>query len=111
MFVILWEFEVKHGCEAAFRKAYGPEGDWAALFRRHPRYRKTRLLQDSSDPHLYYSLDVWESENDHLHFLDANGEEYVSLDRATEGLTERERRIGAFETDAEPALGSGKPTD
>ena len=28
MFVILWEFEVKPGCEQSFESAYGPGGPW-----------------------------------------------------------------------------------
>ena len=34
MFVALWEFEVKPGCEDRFETVYGPDGDWASLFRR-----------------------------------------------------------------------------
>jgi len=28
MFVALWEFEVKPGCEERLEKVYGPRGDW-----------------------------------------------------------------------------------
>lgn len=34
MFLALWEYEVKPGCEERFEKVYGPEGNWAQLFRR-----------------------------------------------------------------------------
>ena len=27
MFVALWEYEVKSGCEETFQSAYGPQGD------------------------------------------------------------------------------------
>jgi len=26
---ILWQYEVRPGCEDRFRKIYGPTGDWA----------------------------------------------------------------------------------
>jgi hypothetical protein len=32
MFLALWEYEVKPGCEERFENVYGPEGDWARLF-------------------------------------------------------------------------------
>jgi hypothetical protein len=32
MFLILWEFEVKPGCEQSFESAYGPDGTWMRLF-------------------------------------------------------------------------------
>ena len=47
MFVALWEFEVKPGYEERFEMVYGPDGDWAKLFRRDSRYRETRLVQDA----------------------------------------------------------------
>jgi len=28
MFVALWEYEVKPGCEESFQSAYGPQGAW-----------------------------------------------------------------------------------
>ena len=43
MFVALWEFEVKPGCEKEFEKVYVPEGDWAKLFQNDANYRETRL--------------------------------------------------------------------
>jgi hypothetical protein len=54
MFVILWEFEVKPGCEQSFESAYGPEGAWTQLFRRDPGYLKTLLLKDASRTRLPY---------------------------------------------------------
>jgi hypothetical protein len=39
MFLVLWEFEVKPGCEERFERVYGAGGDWDSLFRRdsnHP---------------------------------------------------------------------------
>src|SRR5882757_4144284 len=36
MFLVLWEFEVKPGCEKRFERVYGPGGDWDSLFRRDP---------------------------------------------------------------------------
>jgi len=41
MFVALWEFEVKPGCEERFEMVYGPDGDWAKLFRRNSHYHET----------------------------------------------------------------------
>ena len=34
MFLVLWEFEVKPGCEERFERVYGAGGDWDSLFRR-----------------------------------------------------------------------------
>ncbi len=43
MFVALWEYEVKPGCEERFENAYGPSGDWARLFQSDSNYRETGI--------------------------------------------------------------------
>jgi hypothetical protein len=47
MFLALWEFHVKPGCDERFESVYGPDGDWAQLFRRDPAYQRTLLLHDT----------------------------------------------------------------
>ena len=96
MFVILWEFEVKPGCEQSFESAYGPEGAWSQLFRHDPGYLKTLLLKDPSRTRMYLSLDFWHSESAFRSFHNANYEAYLALDRSTEGLTFRETHLGSF---------------
>ena len=97
MFVALWEFEVKPGCEEQFEKVYGPEGDWAQLFRRDPNYLETRLLRDTVRGSVYLTLDFWNSQEAYEQFMKTHVPEYERLDAASEGLTLRERRIGGFE--------------
>ena len=96
MFVILWEFEVKPGCEQSFESAYGPGGAWVQLFRRNPGYRNTLLLRDPSRPRIYLTLDFWHSESAFQSFHNANLKAYAALDRTTEDLTLRETHLGSF---------------
>jgi heme-degrading monooxygenase HmoA len=96
MFVILWEFEVKPGEEAAFEKTNGPEGPWVQLFQRDPHFRQTQLLKDPFRSRIYITLDFWDSEHDYKRFKLSSQDEYHSLDRITEGLTIRERNLGCF---------------
>jgi heme-degrading monooxygenase HmoA len=97
MFVALWEFEVKPGCEKRFEKAYGPAGEWARLFRSDSDYRETRLLRDSFRPAVYVTLDFWNSREVYENFLSERRAEYEAIDKASAGLTINERRIGGFE--------------
>ncbi len=96
MFVILWEFEVKPGSDRAFAGTNGPQGDWVRLFQRDPHYRMTYLLKDTSRPRFYFTMDLWDSEGAYENFISANRESYDALDQSSEGLTLRERFIGAF---------------
>ena len=97
MFVALWEFEVKPGCEERFEKAYGPSGDWARLFRNDSNYRETQLLRDPKRPAIYLTLDFWNSRQDYEDFMARHANEYKELDALGEKLTCAERRIGWYE--------------
>ncbi len=97
MFVALWEFEVKPGCEERFENAYGPTGDWTKLFRSDTNYRETRLLRDAFRPAIYLTLDFWNSREAYEAFMAANIDTYKMLDAAGEELTSKERRIGWYE--------------
>ena len=56
IFLAVWEFEVKPGCQERFLKVYGPEGDWAKLFRKDANYQETQLLHDLSRGATYLTL-------------------------------------------------------
>lgn len=96
MFLILWEYEVKPGCEERFQSVYGPQGDWARLFQTDAHFRETRLLRDVSRPHCYFTLDHWDDETSFLRFKAANEAAYRALDQASELLTVSERNLGFF---------------
>ncbi len=97
MFVALWEYEVKPGCEKRFEKAYGPDGGWARLFRSDSRYRKTRLVRDAFRRGVYLTMDFWNSREASEKFMATHREEYKALDAAGEELTSSERRLGWYE--------------
>jgi len=96
MFVALWEYEVKPGCEESFQSAYGPQGDWVRLFQADPHFRETRLLRDLSRPRFYFTLDYWDSEIAFQQFKAANHADYAAINRATEPLTISERQLSSF---------------
>jgi len=97
MFLALWEFEVKPGCEKRFLRAYGPEGDWAKLFRKDANYQETRLLHDPEHPAIFLTLDFWASRQAYDSFMATHAAEYEELDAAGKELTLRERKIGWYE--------------
>jgi hypothetical protein len=97
MFLALWEFDVKPGCDEPFESVYGPEGDWAQLFRRDSAYQRTLLLRDPLRSHTYVTCDFWESRKAYESFRQNNLEAYLALDKICEELTVAERKIGAFE--------------
>jgi hypothetical protein len=97
MFLALWEFDVKPGCDQRFESVYGPDGAWAQLFRRDPAYQQTLLLRDTFRDHTYLTCDFWESRKAYESFLQNNSEAYLALDKISAELTVAKRNIGRFE--------------
>jgi len=96
MFLVVWQFEIAEEKIAAFEAAYGPEGDWARLFRKSPEYLGTELLRDAYVSGSYLTIDRWKSEEAFRSFRKENDAEYEGLDRKCDPLTEREARVGAY---------------
>lgn len=102
MLVILWEFRVRPGAEAAFEGAYGPGGAWGRLFARAEGWLGTELLRDGTVPGRYLTLDRWTSAAAYDAFLATHREEYAALDRECGTLAADERLLGRFEAVGEP---------
>lgn len=96
---IVWEFIVKNEAVAEFRHAYGPDGEWVALFRRYPGYAGTSLLQDTVIPGRFLTVDRWETEALYEQMLSATKEDYARLDQSFSKLTVSERKLGAWSED------------
>lgn len=96
MFVILWEFRVKPGHLAEFKKNYAPDGQWSQLFSRSNGYLKTELLHDESQPDRFITIDQWTSSVEYETFLSQWPAEYASLDAQCDGLTESEILLGRW---------------
>ena len=96
MFVVVWQFEVAEEKIAAFETAYGPEGNWAQLFRKSQDYLGTELLRDAYVSGSYLTIDRWANEQAFRSFRKENDAAYEELDRKCDALTHRETRIGAY---------------
>ena len=96
MFIRIWEFRTEPGRSAEFLAAYGSQGVWADLFRRAAGYLGTELLESTTDPAIYMTVDRWESAEAWQSFLRMWSADYAALDRRCDGLTAAETEIGAF---------------
>lgn len=96
MFVVVWQFEIAEEKIADFEAAYGPDGDWAQLFRKSPEYLGTELLRDVYISGSYLTIDRWKSEEAFRAFRRHNDAAYEALDRSCDELTSKETRIGAY---------------
>ncbi|MGQ0384515.1 MAG: antibiotic biosynthesis monooxygenase family protein [Gammaproteobacteria bacterium] len=92
----IWEFHVRADRQREFEHRYGPDGDWARLFRGKPGFIGLELLQDRDDPQRYLTLDRWASVEACREFHERHAAQYAALDRDCQGLTEREAQLGEF---------------
>jgi len=100
----IWEFHVKPDSIPTFEKIYGPDGDWAQLFRRSPEFLGTELLRDLNHSGRYLTNDCWTSREALHQFKQDHRADYDALDRQCESMTDQEISLGEFESvDGEPA--------
>ncbi len=102
MNIMVWEYEVRAGAEAAFEALYGADGAWVALFRTHAGYIGTELLRDALEVaaggRRYLTIDRWRSAADYDAFLASDRARYAEIDAQGDALTASERRVGRYET-------------
>ena len=95
-FVAIWQFDIHPSLRSAFERAYGSDGEWAALFRRSPDYVRTDLLRDPAQPDRYLTLDYWQTQAAWVAFHSAYRVEYAALDARCLQFTTSEVHIGSF---------------
>ncbi|PYO68384.1 MAG: hypothetical protein DMD69_07085 [Gemmatimonadetes bacterium] len=98
MFVVVWMFEAKAGAEEDFIRTYGPEGEWAKLFRRSAGYVDSALARDIGIARRFVTIDRWASRAAFDEFKASAKADYDALDARCQHLTRSERLIGHFET-------------
>src|SRR5215207_2770770 len=99
MFVQIWQFRVPSEKVDEFREVYGSAGAWAALFRRDAGFLGTELLNSTTHPNIFLTIDRWISPEAWAAFLRAWGDEYAALDRRCQELSVAEGEIGSFHGD------------
>jgi len=95
-YVAIWEFRVRPRMKKRFLAAYGPEGEWAKLFRQDKRYIGTQLIQDLKARRTYMTVDFWTSQAAYENFRRRHASEYEAIDARCESLTESEREVGSY---------------
>jgi heme-degrading monooxygenase HmoA len=98
MYIIIWQYQVKFEKQSQFERIYSSNGAWAELFKNSAGYLGTELFHDKTIPQRYLTIDRWESKKEYEAFLTEREDEYKTLDKQCEGLTESESLVGNWET-------------
>jgi heme-degrading monooxygenase HmoA len=84
-------YDVAPERRAEFEAAYGPDGQWAELFRAGDGYLGTTLERIGGAEYLV--VDRWRSRADYERFLERHAARYEAMSRAHERLYVSERRL------------------
>ena len=95
MITLVFSYEARNPSE--FEQVYGPEGEWAAFFRRGAGYIGTELLRDIETPGRYLVVDRWESAEAYNAFVAEHRAEYMQRADDTAFHHDQELRFGTFE--------------
>ena len=106
-YVRVWRFRPLPNRVTEFEEAYGPEGDWARLFRTADGFLGTTLLKGEGEPGEYLTLDRWVSVQAYEAFRRVGNEEFTALDRRCEALTAQEQEVGEYEEQAGQRVSDG----
>lgn len=94
---VLWEYIVKDDHRDQFIAIYSPDGAWSKLFSKHPGFIRTELIQDSSNPNRFVTIDHWVSLSAYSDMKHRSRNEYKAIDEHCEVFTVDENYIGVFE--------------
>jgi heme-degrading monooxygenase HmoA len=98
-YATVWEFRVRADRRAEFERHYGPDGTWAALFRRGDGYIGTQFLKDRNEPLRYLTIDHWTGCDAYRAFRAEFPEPYASLDRECGELMTLETALGEYDVE------------
>lgn len=109
MVTIVRRYEVLAGFVRQFTRAYGSEGDWAALFSETDGFLGMQLLEGSDGSYLV--IEQWRSERDFASFMCDHSSQYEALSRIAEGWALEDTLIGRFRPIVGPAAHKTKHSD
>lgn len=92
----MWEYFVRPEYEDEFEKYYGPDGEWAKLFKKGDGYIRTELYKDVDQPLRYMTTDYWETKEDSDNFRKHFTYDFEKIDNHCELFTVNEEFLGDF---------------
>ncbi len=103
MIEIFYRYRVHPSQARAFEHAYGSTGPWAALFKKHPGYRRTRLFRHKTQGRIYLTADIWDDKPSWDEFRRIFVDEYLILEKQLSMLHLEEHLLGFYDGTQEGA--------
>lgn len=95
------KYRVHASAARAFEHAYGPSGEWARFFASSPGFRRIRLFRSRDESQTYVQIQVWESKDAWVAFLEQHREAYAALVKELRMLRMDQELLGYYEGERE----------
>ena len=96
MIAIMWQFEVKNGCETDFEQLYGVDGEWTAINRRTRSYLGSSFLRDQNSSSRYIVIEYWSEMLVHEQHRTFRSAALASLEERSATLVDSVEPLGIF---------------
>ena len=96
MIAIMWQFDVKKGCEPDFEQLYGVDGEWTAMNRRTRSYLGSSFLRDQNRSSRYIVIEYWSEMLVHEHHRAFHSAAIASVEERSATLVDSVEPLGIF---------------
>ena len=96
MIAIMWQFDVKHGCDTEFEQFYGVEGEWTTVNRQARSYLGSSFLRDQNRGSRYIVIEYWSEMLVYEQHRAFRSEAITELEERSRALVESVEPLGIF---------------
>ena len=96
MIAVVWQYDVKAGCESEFEQFFGADGEWTGLNRHTRSYLGTSFLRDQNRPRRYLLIEYWSEMVVYEQHRSYRAGAITTLDRRRDELVEAVEPMGIF---------------
>ena len=96
MIAIVWQFDVRSGCNAQFEEFYGANGAWSSMNRHSRSFLGSSFLRDQTLPSRYVMVEYWSEMLIYERHLISQQQKISELEARRDELLTRMEALGVF---------------
>ncbi len=96
MIAVMWQYEVKRGCEREFEDVFGADGPWTAINRHTRSYLGSSFLRDQNRSSRYILIEYWSEMVVYEQHRTFRSDAITSLEQRCRHLVDAVEPMGVF---------------
>src|SRR5262245_28599436 len=96
MIAIMWQFDVKPGCEKEFEQFHGADGEWTRMNRQTRSYLGSSVLRDQTEPARYVVVEYWSEMVVYEQYRSYRSDAIARLEQLRSALVASVQPLGVF---------------